>query len=567
MTATKEFAKLKAISVRPKVGEDRWFGAATDATKFLIENAGASDVLLYASMPCAFIHGVFAPAQQVTPPDIDDLLRAHFDPDDSWFIQRSWGGGEGHRIYLEPPMASPGCNSLVGSEKIIFRRSFSGLNGFRAPTELSQKLVHALGLHFVEERRAYCRLNDEGDLEDVITVFEEDSDDPFDSVRAVFISSQDLAQYLALSETVLFRKFDFTRTKAGSFNGWNQDSQKSHRAPDLSYNYGFGGCASYANGYQIARTTLTVEQLVEEWKTSEDRSNKSYETFKILDWKNEEMVECSASPDSLSNYFTKSEKPFTTSPAFFRAEVLHKYKADPEKYTVEHRSITCRNSWYLKTYDINEEGQVHTYIGYLGDLPYSEQQYWKLYNEWPKGPISARAYQTDFEGNFSTEPDPLVELEHAIEELERTKPSWWSVRAGAARPKVLYPATTSSKEWADEILALDQLLVEGFYTKGLKALATKAGIRLDPQWASLRIIEGCLASTGIGADDAKEIVAPLRELHYLRSKVKSHATAERKALEVAAQRDHGSLRAHFTDLTQRCAYAFAKIAPVLQSLS
>src|SRR5205823_5609716 len=162
-----------------------------------------------------------------------------------------------------------------------------------------------------------------------------------------------------------------------------------------------------------SRTKLTVEEMVEEWKSSDDQSKKKYETFKILDWKNKTMVECSASPDSISNYFTKSDKPFETSPAFFRADVLHKYKADPEKYTVEQRSITCRNSWYLKTYDINEEGQVHTYICYLADLPYSEQQYWKLFNEWPKGPISARAYQTDFEGDFSTEPDPLAALENA----------------------------------------------------------------------------------------------------------------------------------------------------------
>ena len=160
-----------------------------------------------------------------------------------------------------------------------------------------------------------------------------------------------------------------------------------------------------------------------------------------------------------------------------------------------------------------------------------------------------------------------MRLEHAIEELERTKPSWWSVRAGAARPKVLYPATASSKEWADEILALDQLVVEGFYTKGLKALATKAGLKLDPQWASLRIVEECLASTEAGGDEAKAIVAPLRELHHLRSKVKGHATTERKALEVAAQRDHGSLRAHFTDLAQRCSDAFETIVPALQARS
>jgi hypothetical protein len=37
----------------------------------LIENAGASDVLLYASMmPSTFIHGVLTPVGQVTPQPI-----------------------------------------------------------------------------------------------------------------------------------------------------------------------------------------------------------------------------------------------------------------------------------------------------------------------------------------------------------------------------------------------------------------------------------------------------------------------------------------------------------------
>ena len=64
--------------------------------------------------------------------------------------------------------------------------------------------------------------------------------------------------------------------------------------------------------------------------------------------------------------------------------MLLKYKKDPEKYLLEDRSITARNSWYLKTYDINAAGQVHTYLIYLSHLPYEEQVYWKSANEAPK---------------------------------------------------------------------------------------------------------------------------------------------------------------------------------------
>ena len=115
--------------------------------------------------------------------------------------------------------------------------------------------------------------------------------------------------------------------------------------------------------------------------------------------------------------------PWKISPTFFRPEVLQKYKADPEKYTIDGRSINCRGAWYLTTYDINEAGQVHSYIGYLAQLPYEEQLYWRSFNEWPKGNISKRAFQTDILGEFSKEDDPLAELKRQVEVLDRAPPS------------------------------------------------------------------------------------------------------------------------------------------------
>ena len=58
-------------------------------------------------------------------------------------------------------------------------------------------------------------------------------------------------------------------------------------------------------------------------------------------------------------------------PRFFRAEVLSKYKNDPDKYTIneEHRSISCRGSWDLRSYGISEAGQVYAYICDLMLLP------------------------------------------------------------------------------------------------------------------------------------------------------------------------------------------------------
>jgi hypothetical protein len=222
-------------------------------------------------------------------------------------------------------------------------------------------------------------LDERGDLEDVITVLRGPSYD------VVLMASKDLAEYMALSQQAFVRKFDFSRYVLNNFPGWTSQQAFRRSAPDLFYHGGVvPGHASHVNGCQIIRTSVTVESIVEEWKNSIDPSKKRYETFKIRDWKNQRLIECSCAPGAIANYFTKSDKPFEVSPAFFRPEVLAKYKADPEKYRLEDRSISCRNSWYLKTYDINDAGQVHTYIVYLSQLPYEEQQYWKSFNEWPK---------------------------------------------------------------------------------------------------------------------------------------------------------------------------------------
>ena len=68
----------------------------------------------------------------------------------------------------------------------------------------------------------------------------------------------------------------------------------------------------------------------------------------------------STDPSATTNYFeaNKNSLPYEVSPAFFRPEVLLKYKADREKYTIneEHRLISCRGGRELRTYDINEAG-------------------------------------------------------------------------------------------------------------------------------------------------------------------------------------------------------------------
>jgi len=545
---------FRAIAQLPDTGKAEWLAGAEQSIAFLRANVQRDEIVLYATATAVLIHGVLAPAAQVTPVDQKDLLGAHLMSDSSWSIQRTWGGGQDHRITLEPPLSHPGCRSLVGGEQIVFRRHFTGVADGPAPVELSQKLVHSLDLYWVDERSAYCRLDTRGDIEDVIRVIwlKDLGEDKRDVVVTIVI--KDLANYMAVAGMALVLKFDFTRFEPKAFNGWAQDRQiQKSPTPDLFYTLGIAANASYANGCMILRSTVTVDDLVQQWKEEQDPKRKQYATFKFHDWKNQRQIEASCAPEFLSNYFQQSDKPFEISPVFFRPEVLVKYKNDPEKYELQDRSISCRNAWYLKTYDINEAGQVHTYIGYIADLPYEEQCYWQSFNEWPKAPISKRAFQSDFEGDWTTEYDPLQALKYKISQLDEHPPAWWKPRGEELSNVARYPVTDSVSEWADEILALDQLLNEGFLPKPLMKLAEGAGRPVDPQWRSLRLLQDYLESKGRTADEARAVMEPLARLHGLRNPLKGHgSTIERKAAQKQARAEHGTLRAHFTALAAAC---------------
>lgn len=315
----------------------------------------------------------------------------------------------------------------------------------------------------------------------------------------------------------------------------------------------------------IMRPVLTKEMLIAKANRSWKNEDKQYATFKAHDWKNKRQAEISCAPWALASYFDEgSDLPFQVTPAFFRAEVLQKYKADPDKYRLEHRSIYARGGWYLKSYDVNEAGQVHAYLYDLAKLPYREQLYWQSFNEWPKAPISPRAYETDFEGRFSTIPDPLIDLKHEISKLDKIKPDYWQPRGETLAGAVHYPLTASTEEWSNAILALDQLVVEGFAIKPLRQRLSMMGREFDKPWGSLKLLQEVLIGAGLDDDDATEIMAPLRRVHELRSKAKGHAAeTEKRGLVKLAKSEHGSLPAHFRALASDVQVSFDRLVELL----
>jgi hypothetical protein len=454
---------------------------------------------------------------------------------------------------------------MGAAQQLVFRRVFVDVDEGPPRTELSQPLVHALDLYWLEEESAYCRLNEDGDVEPIIRLRDMSATTAQIGTILITIKAEQLHRYMAVTETALIMKFDFTRYIVDSFAGWGEPERSNVNETDLFYHTGRQQGASFANGALIVRPLLTTEILIARANRQWDWLDKDYATFKAYDWKNKCSAEISCAPSALASYFDEgSPLPFQTTPAFFRAEVLQKYKADPEKYELGHRSINARGGWYLKSYDVNEAGQIHVYLCDLANLPFREQIYWQSFNEWPKAGISTRAFQTDFEGNFSTVPDPLANLKCKISSLDELKPDWWSPRGKTASAVLHYPLTASPEEWASAVLALDQLVVEGFVIRALRSRLEGAGRSVDKQWRSLRLLQDCLVVAGLDEVSAIAVVEPLKRSHDLRSKVKGHlAEREKQAIIKQARTEHGSLAAHFRKLATEVQVSFERIIKLL----
>ena len=535
--------------------------ALGDATDLLKADLGQDDIWLYCSIGDIFINGVLVPSEGVMLPDAADLMKWQENPDSSWGKAYSLNPP---KVRIEPPLAGSPSKTIAQGEQLVFARRFEGVSD-ETSIELLQKLAHVFGLHCVEYRSAYCRLDGRGDLEDVVSITRiEDAAACLENGVVVTIRRAAIDEYMAITDTSMVRMFDITRFSPRGFGGWARDQEATLTTDgDLIYRrHVEPKYASYMRGVQIVRSRISKESAAERYWFR--RSDRKYESFTAVDWKNGIIRKISTEPGQTANYFTQSDLPFEMSPAFFHPEVLMRYKSDSDKYTLRDRSISCRGAWHLQTYDINDAGQVQTYIVYLRNLPYAEQLYWKAHNERPKAQISKRAVRTDFEGNWKSEYDPLQSLRQVVQQLNEKTPPWWIQRPAKVVERAHYPVTASPDEWADEILRLDQLVIEGLSGTELRSLATSQGRTPNAEFGSLKLVEECLMGLGWEEEQAREVTEPLHRLHYYRSKTKAHSRGkEGEQIRKEVLQTYRSYERHFKVLSTECDGALRTIAIAL----
>jgi len=514
-------------------------------------------VLLYArarlKTSSVVITTALLPAAVVDELDQRDVESWDYSATETWSVDSLSGGGRPPSVRLTRPLQYIRSRNLSRGEPTVFRRTFDGRHVEKSYFEINPSLAHAHGLHWTPERHGWCRFDSAGDVETVITLDRGGAKDPTNAA-CVTIRRDVLDLHLAATDTVLVQFFDCICLPSDFF-GWDgaTDEPLSEDGATIRYRKrAVGGKASFVRGLQILRAARSSEDWGEQL-TRDPSEDRKFETFLALDIKHDRIAECSTDPRMMASYFdTDSDLPLEMSPVFFNADVLIRYRSDPEKYALSDRSLSCRHAWDLQSYDVNEANQVHTYLVYLSGLPYSEQRIWRGFNEAPKAPISKRAFQTDILGQFDDVDDPLRRLRDLLDTLGDAHQPWFVLRDRSVLAELHYPRSLSKKLWGDVLTNLAKSINESLCQRFFRDEAVKAGRVVEDQWRAIKLAEEAMRGRGIDAAEIEAIVNPLRDLQNLRTKLDAHSAGdEAAAIRSQLLSDHKTPDGHITDLAAR----------------
>lgn len=523
---------------------ERWI-TAKDQLDFLDSNAQDDELILYAIGKGVFIHGVAIKNDLLFPLDKSDLVEWSGNP---------YGSRAGYNaelndpeIWIDDSCLVHGSNTMEKAQQLVFMRHFEGLYENQTYCEILQEFSHMSDIHWRDELSSYCCFDEDGDIDLVVSVTIRDSSDEVDVVS---IQRKPLELYLAASNSLLVRMFDFTCYRSGEFGSWPDEPEKLFFDSDeLFYRQKIDPKkAGYTRGIQVVPLSRPRIEIFspyhDKWFGKPEREHVE---FLAYDWRNKQETRISTNPDATTNYFEANENslPFETSPVFFRPEVLSKYKSDRDKYIYDevNRTISCRNLWTLKGVDINKAGQVHAYICDLRILPHREQLHWLSFNESMKAGISKRAFETDFEGSWHSDTDSLQDIRPILERWDRYQTPWWKLRRKKLLNQTTAPRTESRDEWGQTFLDLSHLIIEGFLPKAIRGQLDFANVPYQTE-KSIILLEKLLVAKSLLKPD--ERLDGLRSVNHFRNKTSAHVRGSQfDKLSKQVLQSHGSYSDHF----------------------
>lgn len=144
-----------------------------------------------------------------------DLLRWSGGIDSSWSFSCS-----DTDCNVESPSSAFGSNVIATGEPILHSRSFEGVKDYETYFEINQKIGQVLELHYIHDKKSWCKLDEIGGLDEVIMTLEIELN-PKDKLNAVVIRKEELSQYTTATNQLILRMVDFLNYNPSTFTSWS----------------------------------------------------------------------------------------------------------------------------------------------------------------------------------------------------------------------------------------------------------------------------------------------------------------------------------------------------------
>lgn len=406
-----------------------------------------------------------------------------------------------------------------GIEPILIQRHFYGMkNTF---FDLSEEFRHLYNLYHDRLENKYILILDDGNEEDVVRI----------SDNLIEINARYLKEFLALKKAFLVLYFNIDRFFSGQFSELGTDIiseiKKSDKLiceisiSDNPIKPKNGSIFSRMLGKKII--TGFPDFHPENFRPGEVNRN-SYIQFIISTDADGNEITYTCNESELANYFGKNKgKPYYTTPVFFKREVLEKYFANPEKYSIHDGVLFCGGLWSLRM-DNNHQKYVIVMLGDLGHLSLAEQQYWRSYNIRPDGGFSEVGFKRGFLGEFT---DPSMKDLQFKSKYSTFQETWkekygWDLFLSLDEKdshyfkKIRIPLKESQSEFDELVLAITKVLIDSINEKKIQELLSSQ----IPDEKGISKLQRLLTEKGLLGYETH--IQFLRDLQNLKSATASH---------------------------------------------
>ena len=324
---------------------------------------------------------------------------------------------------------------------------------------------------------------------------------------------------------------------------------------------GIGNCRGFSR--------LVGKRLVEPlpkaksgfWPFAEETKEKFVEFIIDVDENGDEIIYTSnpdelktpADPENIRG--VDNDAPSYLTPVHFSKKVLDKYYQEPRKYRVEDSYLGCGSLWGVYI-DNHHKDKVCMWLGDLGrDLPYGEQQHWRLHNFAPTGRISNTFSDRQLGAQFTNSDMPEHIFEQRYRDLQKASQEelgeQWLLPLSTADTYHLEclrtPTTDEQHDFDEVVLSLTKVLIDSLNEAYLKKMIP---FEKREEYKDKRGI--ALLETALHLNDIKGIdvhIDFLRKLQSLRSSGSAHRKGrnyEKVAKHFGIQ--NKSLREAFTEI-------------------